>query len=131
MPITASDADVKRLLAQLETTETVMFFPKRNFVDADGTPRRGSPGWIARGETLVKLPGEDRSRELLPHELAALIELANAGEVRFAAMAAPVIGRLAASTAALPTFQLEDGKILGPLDADYPISAFQDGSSQG
>lgn len=130
MPIAITDADVKRLLKRLEQGEVVTWYPKRLVRDPDGTERRGSPGMIARGETLVGLPEQDEPRELEVYELEALIELGIAGELKFAVLVAPAIGRHA-TREILPDFRLEDGRLLGPTDPDYPAAAFEAGPGEG
>jgi hypothetical protein len=119
-----NDADVARVLRQVTAVDEVVFCAKRLVRYPDGTVARGSPGTIARGQSLVRLPGEAKARELRPFELEALVEVALAGAIRFAVLVAPFIGRVTREAPALPILRFESGLCLWPTDAGYPTAAF-------
>ena len=123
MALTLKDTDLARAVAAIDDSSSVLFGVRR-VVEGD-PPRRGSPVEVGRGLALVQLPGEGTFRDLLPFEVEALLEMAAAGEVRFACPFVPAIGPSRART--LPTFQLEDGRVLRPDNPLYPHRALAGG----
>lgn len=114
------DAELRRAIGALEDASVVVLRGKR-VVRGDGGIDRGPTALVARGRSLVRLPGEAADRELEPYELEALLDLARAGEVKLAVPFIPALGR--AGRPRWAALRLEDGTILTPESERYPLQA--------